>query len=435
MIVTGASQVLTMPADRGPARSTPEDVGCVQDAAVVIDGDRVAWVGPQAELSAVIEMPSRARRVDATGCVVLPGLVDPHTHVVFAGDRADEFHRRNAGATYAEIAAAGGGIASTVRATRAASDEELIAAATLRLHRFLAQGVTTVEAKSGYGLDPGSERRILEVIRALNDAQAVDLVPTFLGAHVVPPEFKADVAGPEGRTAYLDLVCGKMIPEIARAGLAEFCDVFCDDGAFTVAESRRVLAAGYNHGLTPRIHAEQFTSCGGAALAAELGCASVDHLEAITPEDIARLASARLASDGRMSDDSPTPPVAVILPGVSLFLGLTRFAPARALIDAGVPVAVGTDCNPGTAHSENIWLAVTLACTYGKLTPEEALAAVTVEAARSLHRPLIGTLTPGAQADLAIIEASSYRWLPYHMAMNNVRAVIKDGLPIRNLHA
>ncbi len=415
-----------MPVDEGPARSTPEDVGCIDDGALAIDGDRILWVGPEADLWKVCELPSRAREVDATGCVVLPGLCDPHTHVVFAGDRSGEFHRRNSGATYPEIAAAGGGIASTVRATRAATDEELIAAATPRLRRFLAQGVTTVEAKSGYGLDPGTERRILEVVRALNDAQPIDLIPTFLGAHVIPPELKA--AGPAGRAQYLDQVCDVMIPDIARARLAEFCDVFCEEGAFTVEESRRVLETGKRHGLTPRIHAEQFTSCGGAALAAEVGAASCDHLEAVVDADIARLAAAGQAAERA--------PVAVILPGVSLFLGLHLFAPARRLIDAGVRVAVGTDCNPGTAHSENIWLAVTVACTYGKLTAEEALAAVTVEAARSLHRhpdqPLDrGTLAPGARADLVLVEAPSYRWIPYHMGMNNVRRVIKDGLPIR----
>lgn len=403
-----------MPADRGPARSSAADVGCIEQGAVAIAGDRILWVGAESELWSVCEVPSRARNVDATGCIVLPGLCDPHTHIVFAGDRSGEFHQRNAGASYQEIARAGGGIASTVRATRAASDEELIEAATGRLARFLAQGVTTVEVKSGYGLDPGAERRILEIVRALSDAQRVDLVATFLGAHVVAPELKGS---PEGRAKYLDLVCEQMIPDIARAGLAEFCDVFCEEGAFTVEESRRVLETGKRHGLKPRIHAEQFTSCGGAALAADVGAASCDHLEAVVEADIARLA----ASDT----------VAVLLPGVSVFLGSTQFAPARKLVDAGVRVALGTDCNPGTCHSENLWLCTTLACTYGGLTAEEALAAVTVEAARSLDRPDRGTLTPGALADLVLVEAPSYGWIPYHMGMNDVRGVIKRGLPVR----
>ena len=411
LVVLGAREVLTMPPDAGPARGTPDDVGRIVRGAVACAGERIAWVGPEADLAAAVDVPKGATRVDASDCVVLPGLVEPHTHLVFGGERSSEFHRRNAGASYQAIAAAGGGIASTVLATRAASDDELLVSAGRRLRRFAALGVTTLEAKSGYGLDPFHERRILELVRALSDAQPVDLVPTFLGAHTVPPEYRDD------RGAYLDLVCEQMIPEVAKAGLAEFCDVFCEEGAFSLAEGRRVLEAGLRHGLAPRVHAEQFTTGGGARLAADLGAASCDHLEAAGDD-----AAEALAAAGT---------VAVLLPGVPVFLGTQRFAPARRLLAAGVRVALGTDCNPGTCHTEDLWLVATLGCTCLKLTAEEALAAITVEAARSLRRlDRCGSLRPGLAADLVAVQAPGYAWLPYHMGAPDVRHVVKGGVRV-----
>ena len=408
LVVVGAREVLTLPPDAGPARSGPADVGRIERGAVACAAGRIIWVGPESSLPDVVEVPPTATRLDATDCVVLPGLVEPHTHLVFGGERSAEFHRRNAGATYQDIAAAGGGIVSTVHATRAASDGELLAAAANRLRRFLAVGVTTLEAKSGYGLDSHHERRILELVRALSASQPVELVPTFLGAHTVPPEHRDD------RAAYVDLVCDSMIPEVAAEGLAEFCDVFCEQGAFSPDETRRVLEAGKRHGLVPRVHAEQFTNCGGARLAADLGAASCDHLEAI--------------DDGAAEAMASAGTVAVLLPGVPVFLGSDLFAPARRLIEAGVRVALGTDVNPGTCHTEDLWLIATFGCTYLKLTAEEALAAITVEAARSLRRlDQCGSLAPGLAADIVAVEAPGYAWLPYHMGAPNVRHVVKAG--------
>jgi imidazolonepropionase len=348
-----------------------------------------------------------AVRVDAGGQAVLPGLVDAHTHLVFAGDRADEFAARLRGVGYEEALAAGGGINRTVRETRAASDAELEAAAGRRLALAARHGTTTLEAKSGYGLTVEDERRSLEVLARVAARSPVEVVPTFLGAHLVPEEYAGDRAG------YLDLLEHEMLP--ACAPLAEFVDAFCDRGALTVEESRRVLAAGARHGLRGKLHANELGSTGGAALAAELGCVSADHLLFCEPEEARALAAAGT--------------VAVLLPGTSFLLRTGRAAPVQVLRDAGVTMALGTDCNPGTCYCESMQLVIALACVHGGLTPEEAVLAATDGAARALGRGgRVGRLAPGAACDLVVLAGRSYLDLAYHLGVNLARLVVKGGV-------
>jgi imidazolonepropionase len=336
------------------------------------------------------------------GRAVVPGFVDAHTHLVFAGDRSDEFARRLRGEAYGEILAAGGGIHSTVAATRAASFDELVVTASERAGRLLRQGTTTVEVKSGYGLDVATEVRMLEVARAVGERTPIDVVPTYLGAHVAARDMD--------RREYLDLVTGEMLD--ACVPLARFCDVFCDRGAFTVEEARRVLVAGLEGGLRPRLHAEQLAHTGAALLAAEVGAASADHLDQATPEDAAALRQAGV--------------VAVLLPTVSFSMRVPQ-APARMLWDAGVTVALATDCNPGTSFVESMPFVIALACLEMGLTPEEALWAATRGGALALDEPNKGWLVEGAVADLVVLEAPSYRHLPYRPGSDLVWAVVKDG--------
>jgi imidazolonepropionase len=371
------------------------DVHPVPAAALAWREGRVAWVGPEADL------PPGWRdepREDAGGAIVVPGLVDCHTHLAFGGWRADEFERRILGATYLDIARAGGGIRATVARTRAASTEALVARCERHLREMVALGVTAVEAKSGYGLSVEHELRLLEVYDRLRARTPLRLVATLLGAHAVPPEF-------DGRSdAYADLVAEAMVPAAAARGLAAFCDVFVEEGAFTVAQARRVLRAGLAHGLRPRLHADQLSAGGGAELAAEVGAASADHLEHVGPRGIAALAAAGV--------------VAVSLPLASLYLGQPPL-PARRLIEAGVPVAVATDFNPGSAPSCHLPLALTLACTLQRMTPAEALKGATVFAARAAGLEAeAGSLAPGRPADFAVLEAESVEQWLYHFRAN-----------------
>lgn len=393
LLLTGIGELVTN------GRDVPGQLGLVHDAAIAIRGGRVAWAGPAADL------PSGHRGLDSldvAGRAVVPGFVDAHTHLVFAGDRADEFARRLRGEPYEEILAAGGGIHSTVAATRAASFDDLVAAGEARARRLLSQGTTTVEVKSGYGLEVATEARMLEAARAVGERTPIDVVTTFLGAHVVPRGV--------GRDEYLDLVTGEMLD--ACVPLARYCDVFCDRGAFTVEEARRVLLAGLGGGLRPRVHAEQLAHTGAARLAAELGAASADHLDHATPEDAAVLRAAGV--------------VAVLLPAASFSLQVPQ-APARMLWDAGVTIALATDCNPGTSYVESMPLVIALACLEMGLTPEEALWAATRGGARALGEPEKGWVVEGAVADLAVLDAPSYRHLPYRPGSDLVWMVVKDG--------
>jgi imidazolonepropionase len=367
------------------------DIHPISRAAMAWEDGRILWVGPEADLPARFAV---GESLDAAGRLVVPGLVDCHTHLAFAGWRADEFERRIRGETYLQIANSGGGIASTVRATRAASQDALLARASGVLDQMLSLGVTTVECKSGYGLDEEAELKLLRVYQRLGEDGPMRLVPTLLAAHSVPSEYR------ERREAYLALVIDRIIPAAAREQLARCCDVFVEQTAFTVDEARRVLLAGRAAGLAPKLHADQLTSGGGAELAAEVAALSADHLEGVSDPGIRALAGAGV--------------VAVSLPIATLYLG-QRPMPARRLIEAGVRVAVATDFNPGSAPSWHLPLALTLACTLQRMTPAEALKGATIHAARAVGLEAeIGSLEPGKAADFAIIDAPDVNHWLYH---------------------
>ena len=379
----------------------------VADGAIACAGATIVAAGSTAEVRRSVQTNEKTRVVDGRGRSLVPGFVDGHTHVVYAGDRRDELRRRLAGATYADIAAAGGGILSTVRATRAASEDELAGQTRVRLAEMLASGTTTVEAKSGYGLDVESELRMLRVIAALNEIQPIELAATFMGAHEVPPEFRGR------QREYVDLVITRMIP--AAAALAEWCDVFCDRGFFTPEESIEILEAGKRAGMKPRIHADELAASGGPAVAARTGARSADHLVQVTPEGIGQLAGAGT--------------VATLLPAAAFFLKLGRFAPARDLIAAGVPVALATDVNPGGGLSPSMPFVMTLACFAMGLTFEEALAAATINGAFSLDRSdRAGSLEAGKQFDAVLVDGPAVNLLRINAAP--IAAVFKKGLQV-----
>jgi imidazolonepropionase len=395
MLIRGIGQLVTNDPDRGGL------LGLIEDAAVLVSDGAIEWVGPEAA------MPAGGDRVeiDVEGRGVIPGFVDSHTHLVFAGDRAAEFGRRLRGESYEQIMAAGGGIMSTVAATRAADAVDLYAAASDRLAAMVASGTTTVEVKSGYGLDVATERRLLEVAGTLDGALPVDIVRTFLGAHVVPSEFGAD------RDSYVALVEHEMLP--ACAPLATFCDVFCDEGVFTLEETRRIVEAGRRHGLVPRLHADQLAPSGGAGLAAELGAASADHLDHITAGEIRAMAAAGTA--------------AVLLPGVSLSMRLP-FPSPQAMLDEGVTVALATDTNPGTSYVLTMPFVVALACLEMGMSAEQAVWSSTRGGALALQMPDRGWIRTGAIADLVLLSEDSYLHLPYRPDSSVVDGVIKRGV-------
>lgn len=387
-----------------PADGAPDEIAAIRSAALAWEGDAIRWLGPEPELPPAFR---DEEALDAEGGLVVPGLVDAHTHLAFAGWRADELVSRLRGATYLEIAEAGGGIAATVRATRAASEEELLERSRGFLEAMARLGVTTVEAKSGYGLESETELKQLRVYRRLTEEGPLRVVPTFLGAHVVPPERRED------REGYLDLLIEELLPRVAAEELARFCDVFVEEGAFTPEEARRVLGAAREHGLGLKLHVDQLADGGGAALAAELGAASADHLECVSEAGIAALARAGT--------------VAVTLPFCALYLDQAP-APARRLIEAGVAVAVATDFNPGTAPSYHLPLAMTLACLRQRMTPAEALRGATAHAARALELDgEIGSLEPGKRADFAVIDAPDVETWLYHARPNACRMTVAGG--------
>ncbi len=405
LIVRNAADLCTM---AGTGADAAARLGRLRGGAVACREGRVVWTGPDAELEANVEPLAGAARIDATGCTVTPGLVDCHTHVVFAGDRADEFALRCAGATYLEIARRGGGIRATVRATREASEDTLVELALPRLARMLAHGVTTAEAKSGYGLSVADELKMLRAVGRLPSLQPIELVATLLCAHAIPPEYA------ESREAYVELCVREIVPEVARAGLARFCDAFVEKGAFTVDEGRAILGRAKELGMKARLHADQMSAMGAVELAAELGAASADHLEYLTDAGLAALAAAGVS--------------AVLLPVSTLFLKQEPYAPGRRLWDAGLNVGLATNLNPGSATSENASLALGLACLFNGLTPSEALFAFTKGAARALLiDDRVGSLAPGMQADLVVHACESHEHLAYHLAVSHVRTVVKKG--------
>lgn len=387
------------------AATMRDGYGLIEDAAIVIEGGRITWVGPRAEA------PSGHETTDCEGRLATPGLIDCHTHIVYGGSRAHEFEQRLTGVSYAEIAKAGGGIASTVRATRSQSEADLAASALKRLDALLAEGVTTIEIKSGYGLDRDTEMKILKVARELSQWRPVDVVTSYLGAHALPPEFK------ENRAGYLDLVCNEVLPAVAKAGLADAVDAFCEGIAFSVEETRRVFEVAKSLGIPVKLHAEQLTNLGGSKMAAEFGALSVDHIEYLDQEGVDAIARSGT--------------VAVLLPGAFYYLREKQAPPVAALRKAGVPLAVASDLNPGTSPVHSILTTMNMACVLFGLTPEEALMGVTANAALALGLKDRGVLAPGMKADIVLWNTERPGDLAYPLGFNPLAAVIHNDEIVR----
>lgn len=410
LIVKNAAQVVTSEgASQAPLTGENQgQIRVIENGAVAVNGEQIIAVGTTAELEQKIETDATTRIVDASAQVVLPGLVDPHTHVVFGGSREHEFSLKLEGVPYLEILARGGGILSSVEMTRAATEEELVAAGIKYCRQMLAQGTTTAEAKSGYGLSTEAELKTLRAIQQVDGAQPVDLVPTFLGAHAVPKEYKGE---PD---RYLDVVIEEMLPRVVADNLARYCDVFCEEGVFSVEQSRRVLKAAREMGLELKLHADEIVPLGGAELAAELGAVSADHLLVISDEGIRRMAEEGV--------------IAVILPGTTFYLREDHYAPGRKMIEAGVPVALATDFNPGSSPNNNLQLIINIASLYLRMTPAEVINAITINSAHAVGRAAeVGSLEAGKKADLVLFDAPNYDYLAYRYGTNLVSKVIKNG--------
>lgn len=406
IVIDRADLVATCAGSAPRAGAAQGAIAAIPQASVAAAGGRIVFVGPAEVCRRQVSFGPDATVIDGRGRTVVPGFVDPHTHLVFAGDRRDELHRRLAGATYAEIAAEGGGIVKTVAATRAATLEELVAAARPRLASMLAHGTTTAEVKSGYGLDVESEVKMLRAIRQLAGDQPVTLAATFMGAHEYPVDHR------DRRAAYVELVTREMMPAVAREGLAEWCDVFCEQGVFTPEESKTILLAGRAHGLKPRIHADELALSGGSAVAADVGARSADHLIFVDEVHADRLAERGV--------------VATLLPAAAFFLKLGRFAPARMLIRRGVPVALATDLNPGGGLTPSMPFVMALACFGMHMTIEEALVASTINAAASLDlQAVAGSLEVGKPLDAVIVNGPLSALV--HVGAPVIGAVIKQG--------
>ena len=409
LLVLSAGQLVTAPPGASPLCGPDLDRPLVlEDGAVAIGGGRILAVGPTAEI--VRSYPERdARQVlDARGRLLAPGFVDAHTHLPFAGTRESEFDARARGRSYAEIAAEGGGIRASVRQVRTTPEDDLVQRIRARLSRLLSQGITTVEAKSGYGLTLEDERKQLRALRRAGSEGMPEIIPTFLGAHDIPDEHRGD------RKRYVDLIMREMIPSVAGDGLARFCDVFCDAGYFTVEEARRILLAGKDHGLAPKLHADELEDVGAAALAAEVGAVSADHLLHASEQGLRAMVTARV--------------VAVLLPGTAFTLGLP-YARAREMVERGLAIALATDFNPGSSMSSSMSMALTLGVTQMRLTPAEAWMAATANAACAVGEGArLGRIQPGFDADLCLFDTGDYRHVPYHYAEEHVRVVMKRGL-------
>lgn len=407
LLIQGAKEIVTVAAPGQPVKvgNGMRGLGVIEDASIFIKNGIIDWVGRETDWT--FEISKETHVLDASDKVVLPGFVDSHTHLVFAGSRENEFAMRAEGKSYQEIAQQGGGILNTVREVRRATKKELKRSAEKRLDDMMMYGTTTVEIKSGYGLDMDNEVKMLEVVNELEKEHYMTVVPTFLGAHAVPPEYKNDSDG------YVRLVCEKMIPYVGKRHLAKFCDVFCEGGYFNLHESEQVLNEAKKFGMLPKVHADELTPSGGAELAARVGAISADHLEHVSEKGINALKEANV--------------VATLLPGVSFFLD-HGYAPARKLIDAGVPVAIATDFNPGSCMSFSMPMMMTIACTQMSMTPEEAITACTLNGAAALGiSEKVGSIEVGKEADLVLYDIPTYRYLPYHFGTNHVWKVIKGG--------
>ncbi len=406
VLIVNANELVTLEGNNQKPRTGKEmlDLGIMRNGALAVKDGTIAAVGSTSEITKVYKAENI---VNANGKTVLPGFIDPHTHLVFAGSREDEFQMRVEGAPYMEILDAGGGILKTVKETRRASVEKLVENGTETLNTMLEYGTTTVEAKSGYGLTTKDELKILEAIQRLNEMHAVDLVPTFLGAHAIPPEFSNS---PED---YVSLIISDMIPKVAGKGLAEFCDVFCERGVFTLDQARRILVAGKNSGLKPRVHADEFNLLGGTELAASVGAVSADHMLFSSDKGIKAMADKAV--------------LATLLPAAAFSLMSGHYADARKMINSGVPVALGTDFNP-SCWVENQQLVIAFACHFMKLTPAEAITAATINAAHAVYRAgEVGSLEVGKKADIIVLDVPNHKFLGYRFGVNLVDKVIKKG--------
>jgi imidazolonepropionase len=420
LLITHASQLLTIPAyDHGPQRGQQlGDLGLIEDGAIAMSGESIVDLGSTADL---INRHQSKQTIDANQQVVMPGFVDPHTHVVYAGDRANEFEQRIAGVTYMEIMNAGGGIMSTVRNTRAASLDQLVAETRSRLDRMLMHGTTTAEAKTGYGLETAAELKMLDAILKLDQEHVIDLVPTFLGAHAIPAEYK-------GREdVYTDLVIDEMLPAIADFGVRnaesnpqptirtpQFVDVFCEDGAFTLEQTRKILTRAKELGFALKIHVDEFEPLHGTRLGVELGAVSVDHVVSTPADEVELLGKSKT--------------IAIGLPGTPFGLAHKDYTPAKAILATGGALSIATDLNPGTSWCESMQMVIALACRYMKLTQAQAIAAATINAAHAIGRgESIGSLEIGKQADVLIMDVSNYRSIGYRYGTNLVKSIIKRG--------
>ncbi len=405
LFIKNIGQLVTVAARGEPFKAGADmrELHVIENGAVLIEDGIIRTVGPTAEISP----PNNIDVLDADGRIALPGFVDSHTHTVFAGSRENEFAMRAEGKSYQEIAASGGGIISTMTATRAASKKELLHTAERRINEMLRHGTTTVEIKSGYGLNPESEIKMLEVINILRRDSLATIVPTFLGAHAFPPEFKGDKQG------YVDLIINRMLPYIGERQFATFCDVFCDEGYFDLRQTENILLEAKRHGMIPKLHADQLSAIGATKLGAQLNAVSVDHLEHLTTDGIEALKKSSC--------------IATVLPGASFFLN-QPYAPARSIIEAGIPLAIATDFNPGSAMCFSMPMMITIACTQMNMTPEEAITAATLNGAAALGLSSeIGSVEAGKQADIVLYDVPHYRFLPYHYAFNHVWRIVKNG--------
>jgi imidazolonepropionase len=407
LFIKSISQLVTVTSNGTPTKTgaAMRELGILTDAAVLCCNGKIVWVGLMKDFDT--SLAEDVNELDASGKVVMPGFVDSHTHMMFAGNRAHEFALRSQGATYQQIADAGGGILNTIQHVRAASKKELKRQTRHFLNEMMKHGTTTVEIKTGYGLDMDSEVKMLEAINELKDEEMMTVVPTFIGAHAYPPEYQQD------KQAYVNLILERMIPYAGKKQLATFCDVFCEKGYFELAESERILVEGKKWGMLPKIHAEELNLLGGAQLAEKVGAISADHLEKIDDPGIAALRDANV--------------VGTLLPGVSFFLN-HGFAPARTLIDSGVAVAIASDFNPGSCMSFSMPMMMTIACTQMKMSPEEALVASTLNGAAALNMSSsIGSIEVGKNADLIVADVPDYKFLAYHFGTNHIVTTIKNG--------
>lgn len=407
LLIKNARQIVTVSASgrRVKVGRAMRDLGIIENGTLLVRDGQIAWLGPAADFSMAVDATMDI--IDASGCILLPGFVDSHTHLLFAGSREQEFALRTEGSTYRQIAEIGGGILSTVTNVRWTSKKDLKKLARKRLAEMMRFGTTTVEVKSGYGLDIDNEVKMLEAINELRKEELINVVPTLLGAHALPMEYRGR------KSQFLQLIVEELIPYVGRKKLAEYCDVFCDEGYFNTEESEWILEEGKKFEMKPKVHADEFTASGGAELAGRVGAVSADHLEHVSEKGIQQLAKREV--------------VGTLLPGVSFFLGHS-YAPARKLIEAGVPVALATDFNPGSCMCYSMPLMMTIACTHMGMTPEEAITASTLNAAAAVSRSHeLGSIEIGKRGDLILLDIPNYRFLPYHFGVNHVSKTIIQG--------